>query len=230
MSVDLGSLYASSRWRITDLLTTLPTTIDHPAADVPCPATPGWNVHDVVAHLRGVTEDVRTGNLDGVATDPWTSAQVERHRDDSLPQLLEDWATDAVPFEEFLSGPHGGGGARAVLDVHTHEVDILAAVGVRHPLPQEFGDWVLPVVTGGLIDGSAAAGLAPLCVVTDEGDVLGGEDAPVVLRVGRFELFRGITGRRSPAQVRGWDWGGVDPTPYLAHFYVLGPREDDLVE
>ena len=226
MSIDLGSLYASSRWRITDVLTTTALA----AADLPCPATPGWCVHDVVAHLRGVTEDVRAGNLDGVATDPWTAAQVERHRDDSLATLLDDWAIDAEPFEEFLSGPHGQGGARAVLDVHTHEIDILAGVGVRHPVPAEFCAWVLPMVMGGFLDGSAAAGLEHVRVLTDEGDVIGPDGAPVTLRVGRFELFRGVTGRRSPAQVARWDWGGADPTPYLSHFFVLGPRQDDLVE
>jgi uncharacterized protein (TIGR03083 family) len=226
MSVDLGLLYASSRWRLTDLL----ETMDHAVGEVPCPATPGWCVHDVVAHLRGVTEDVRTGNLDGVATEPWTAAQVERYRNDSLATLLDDWATDAVPFEEFLSGPHGQGGARAVLDVHTHEIDVLGAVGVRHPLPEEFGEWVMPLVTSGLIEGSAGAGLTPIRVVTDEGDVLGAGDAMVTLRVGRFELFRGVTGRRSPEQVDKWDWGGADATLYLAHFFILGPRLDDLVE
>jgi len=226
MSVDLGSLYASSRWRITDLLTTMaPDT-----GEVSCPATPAWCVHDVVAHLRGVTEDVRTGNLEGVATDPWTAAQVDRHRGDSMPMLLDEWATDAAPFEEFLSGPHGAGGARAVLDVHTHEVDILAAVGVRHPLPSEFSEWVLPLVTGGLFEGCAGAGLAPVRIITDEGDTVGPDDAPVSLRVSRFELFRGMTGRRSPVQVAAWDWGGADPAPYLAHFFVLGPRQDALVE
>jgi len=226
MSIDLGSLYASSRWRLTDLL----ETIDHVVAEVPCPATPGWCVHDVVAHLRGVTEDVRAGNLDGVATDPWTAAQVERHRGDSLAALLDDWAIDAVPFEEFLSGPHGQSGARAILDVHTHEVDILAGIGVRHPLPPEFSEWVMPLVLEGLLEGSAAAGLETIRVLTEEGDVLGPDDAAVSLRVSRFELFRGVTGRRSPEQVAAWDWGGADPTPYIAHFFILGPRQDDLVE
>ncbi len=64
MAPDLGELYAASRNRISDLVLSSP-----PGAGAnPCPATPGWTVHDVVAHLRGVTEDVRTGNLDGVAT------------------------------------------------------------------------------------------------------------------------------------------------------------------
>jgi hypothetical protein len=226
MSVDLGSLYASSRWRITDLL----STMDHATADVACRATPGWCVHDIVAHLRGVAEDVRAGNLDGVATDPWTAAQVERHRGDSVQILLDEWAIDAVPLEELLSGPHGLGAARAVIDVHSHEIDILAAVGVHRSVPTEFAEWAMPLVAGVLLDGSVAAGLAPVRIATDEGDELGDADAPVSLRVSRFELLRGVTGRRSAAQVSAWDWGGADPAPYLAHLFVFGPRPDDLVE
>lgn len=173
---------------------------------------------------------MRNGNLDGIATDPWTAAQVDRHRDDSLASLLVDWATDAVPLEEFLSGPHGERGARAVVDVHAHEIDIVTALGAHRSIPAEFAEWVMPIFADVLVAGSAAAGLAPLRVVTDEGDVLGVDEVKVSLRVSRFELFRGVTGRRSPAQVSAWDWGGADPTPYLDHFFVLGPRQDDLVE
>jgi hypothetical protein len=46
-----------------------------------------------------------------------------------------------------------------------------------------------------------------------------------------YELFRALTGRRSAAQIRSWDWQ-VDPADYLPLF-GLGPftvRHDDLVE
>jgi uncharacterized protein (TIGR03083 family) len=227
MSVDLGSLYASSRWRLTDLLT---STMNDTTGAVPCPATPGWCVHDVIAHLRGVAEDVRAGNLDGVATDPWTAAQVERHRDDSVATLLDDWATDAAPLEEFLSGPYGEGAARAVIDAHIHEMDVRAALGYPVSVPAEFGTWAMPLIASVLIEGSAAAGLPPVRVVTVEGDSLGEADAAVVLTVSRLELLRAAMGRRSPAQVSAWDWGGHDPTPYLANVFVFGPRQDDLTE
>ena len=37
-----------------------------------------WTVKDVVAHLCGACEDILAGRLEGVATDPWTEAQVAR--------------------------------------------------------------------------------------------------------------------------------------------------------
>jgi hypothetical protein len=51
------------------------------------------------------------------------------------------------------------------------------------------------------------------------------------LNVGQFELFRAVTGRRSAAQIRRFDWS-VDAEPYLPIF-DLGPftiRSTDLVE
>ena len=226
MSVDLGALYAAARQRITAVLDDTPAGV----ADRPCPATPGWTVRDVVAHLRGITEDVRTGNLAGVTTDPWTAAQVERHREDSLARLLHDWAVDAAPFEEFLSGPHGAGAMRAVIDVHTHEYDISGVLVSRPPMADAFATWALGELVSGFAEQSIAAGLPAVCVCTDEGDVLGSQDAPVSLRVSRFELFRAALGRRSPAQVSAFDWGGADPAPYLEHFFVFSPRPDPLTE
>jgi hypothetical protein len=44
----------------------------------------------------------------------------------------------------------------------------------------------------------------------------GGEEPPVTVDVDEWDLLRGLTGRRSEAQIRGWRWSG-DPTPYLAY-------------
>ena len=184
----------------------------------------------MVAHLRGITEDARTGNLVGVATDPWTAAQVERHRDDPLARLLHDWAVDAAPFEEFLSGPHGAGAMQAVIDVHTHEYDISGVLPSRPPMTDAFAPWALGELVNGLTERTIAAGLPAVCVYTDEGDVLGPQDSPVSLRVSRFELFRAALGRRSPAQVSAYDWVGADPAPYLRHLFVFSPRLDPLTE
>ena len=226
MSVDLGALYAAARGRITAVLDGAGPEV----GSVPCPATPGWTVHDVVAHLRGITGDARVGNLDGVATDPWTAAQVERHRDDPLPRLLLDWAVDAEPFEAFLSGPHGAGAARAVIDVHAHEHDICEAIGVRPPLPDAFTSWGLAALVDGFNGRVSTAGLPAVRVATDEGDVVGPADAPVTLAVSRVELFRSMLGRRAAAQVAAFDWRGADPTLYLPHFFVFSPRLDPLIE
>ncbi len=81
MDHDLGQLYESARVRITGML-------DGADDSLNVAATPEWTVHDVIAHLSGVVEDALSGNLDGVTTDPWTAAQVERGRGTSTVQLL----------------------------------------------------------------------------------------------------------------------------------------------
>ncbi|MEP7111723.1 MAG: maleylpyruvate isomerase N-terminal domain-containing protein [Ilumatobacteraceae bacterium] len=83
MAIDLGAIYRASRLRVADLA-------DDSVADQPVPATPAWNVHDVVAHLAGVLGDVAAGNLDGAATDPWTAAQVDRGRDKPLSRVVAE--------------------------------------------------------------------------------------------------------------------------------------------
>ena len=57
----------------------------------------------------------------------------------------------------------------------------------------------------------------------------GSEGVGASLRVSRFELFRALSGRRSPAQIRAWDWTG-EPDPYLSMFAPYGVRADALVE
>lgn len=226
MAPDLGELYAASRNRITDLIMTAPEG----AGYRPCPATPGWSVHDVLAHVRGVAEDVRTGNLDGVATDAWTAAQVQRHHEDSLEELLTCWADDAPLLEGFLSSPQGSAVARAVFDVHCHEADIRGGLDKVVALPETFGAWAMPLITEPWLGSVAAAQAPAIRIETSEGDHLGPSDAPVVLRVRRFDLFRALLGRRSEDQVRAFDWGGADPSPYLDGFFLFGPRESQLVE
>src|SRR5438132_399041 len=55
------------------------------------PTCPRWTVHDVVAHLTGVCADILTGNLEGVATDPWTEAQVSSRKNRTMAELVEEW-------------------------------------------------------------------------------------------------------------------------------------------
>ena len=68
---------AELRVRVIELVRDVdPAVLDRPAA-----ATPGWRVRDVLAHMVGVSDDVVNGRLDGIASDEWTGAQVERRRD-----------------------------------------------------------------------------------------------------------------------------------------------------
>ena len=65
--------------------------VDAAAFDAVAPATPKWTAHDVLAHLVGVPEDVVNGRMDGLASDAWTQAQVDRHAGASVGAMFADW-------------------------------------------------------------------------------------------------------------------------------------------
>jgi uncharacterized protein (TIGR03083 family) len=202
---DLGLLYRASRLRIAEM-------VDDSNAGVRVPATPEWTVHDVVAHVAGIVEDVRNGNMEGVATDPWTAAQVERARHKSVSQLLAEWNEGAPMMEGFLSSPAGVSASRAVLDIHTHECDLTSALGRPLDLPGEFLDWMVPILLESFEAEAFGAGLPAVTVHT----------TPV-------EVFRGRLGRRTEAEVCAYGWSR-DPLPYLSHWFVFGRAEHPLGE
>jgi hypothetical protein len=227
MSVDLGDLYRQARRRITATVLSL----DPSEYWYTLPAAPDWTIHDVIAHLRGIVEDGIAGNMAGAPGDAWTSAQVERGSNVDTQVLLEDWDADAPFFEAALTASGGSGlMSAAVIDIHTHELDILGALQRRLTLTDEAGRWLTATLAEGLVSAAGASGLPGLRVATVEGDEFGDLDAATVLRVSRVELFRSRLGRRSRDQVAAYDWGGADPTPYLASYAVFGPRDRPLVE
>lgn len=200
MAIDLGVIYRASRLRIADL-------VNDEMGDRPVPATPAWNVHDVIAHLAGVMDDVAGGNLEGVATDPWTAAQVERGRDKTIAQVVEEWGDAAPGFETFLSSPAGSNASAAVMDVHAHETDLRSALGLAPALADDVVAWAGESMRGAFHAQVAAAGLPEVTV--DASD---------------FEMFRGRLGRRTRDEVSAFGWS-ADPVPYLDTFFVFGPTE-----
>jgi len=201
-NIDFGALYGAARQRITALVAD--EGVDLEAI---VPSTPAWRVHDVVAHLAGITVDAMTGNMDGAPGEAWTAAQVNRGRDRSLPDLLADWAKYGETFEGFLSSPAGGAATAAVVDVHTHEADIRHALGLPFVVPGEFLGWATGQLGDRFQTSLTEAGLPPVTV-----------NAPDA------ELFRARLGRRTADQVRKYDWS-ADPTPYLNAFFIFGPAE-----
>src|SRR5437870_9772480 len=121
----IGKTYAEGRRRITQLM----QEAGDAGAQTPVPTCPGWTVHDVVAHVTGVCTDILAGNIAGVATDPWTDAQVKARRDRSTGEVLAEWSDAAPQVEAFAENLPGRTGAQWVLDLTTHEHDIRTALG-----------------------------------------------------------------------------------------------------
>jgi uncharacterized protein (TIGR03083 family) len=205
MHSDLGVLYRASRLRVTQLVS---DAVD----EVTVPATPLWSVHDVIAHLAGITEDVASGNMQGVTTDPWTAAQVERGRERSLAELLAMWQQYAPGVEGFLSSPNGTSAYQAVLDIHTHEADLLNALGQPIDLSREFLDWIQPVLEHDFHQAVARSGLPRVQVTASN-----------------LQWFRGRLGRRTEAEVKAYDWSQT-PEPYLDTWFIFGRAQTSLGE
>ena len=219
---EVGSAYAGTRERITDLLRDADPTVRVPA----CPA---WTVKDVAAHVTGVVDDVLAGRLDGVATDPWTDRQVKTRADTSLGDILDEWAEKSPAFEKLLDD-FGAAGEQAVFDVTTHEHDVRGAL-------QQFGAHDSEGIAIGLRWGAALfidmvhqQGHPPLRVCTTTGQCWPADAGETVATVQGepFELFRSLSGRRSRDQLRALQWS-VDPEPYLPAF-EFGPFKTPSVD
>jgi uncharacterized protein (TIGR03083 family) len=254
---ELGAEYERGRARIDRLVAAL----DGGAADAPVPACPEWSIRDVLAHLTGICSDVLAGNIAGAATDAWTSAQVDSRKGRTVAELLTEWDEVGPRFATLLDDFPGRICLQPVADITVHEHDIRGALGRPGAQDSEgVAIGIEFLVDVFLLPGAAALGLGPLEVhvgdrrfIAGSGGAATGDletawqsalrssddvdaDVPAASPVGAltvepFELFRALTGRRSEAQIRSFEWT-VDPEPYLPIFGT-GPftiRPTDLIE
>lgn len=212
---EVEAAYTGCRERITALTRGL----DPESSAAPVPTCPDWTVHDVVAHVAGVVDDALAGRLDGVATDPWTAAQVDARRGRPVDEILAEWEAVAPAFAGLLDDI-GDTGRQAVADVVTHEHDIRTALAVPGARDSDAVHvavgWVAPLFVGVV----AEHGIT-LRVAAGDGRSWGDAGAGVTLNGEPFELLRAMTGRRSTDQLRKMQWDG-DAEAVLPAF-TFGP-------
>jgi uncharacterized protein (TIGR03083 family) len=191
---------------------------------VPVPACPDWTVHDVVAHLAGVCADILAGNLEGVASDPWTAEQVRRRQEWPLPEVVAEWSELAPQLEANAGAFPREAGEQWIADLTTHEHDVRGAVsqpGARASAGVDIA--VHFVVTLGLDFSLKAQHLPALRVVAGEREwTVGGDDAGTTISASPFEVLRTLTGRRSRNQILALEWSGGDPEIHMGAF-KFGP-------
>jgi uncharacterized protein (TIGR03083 family) len=226
VGTDRAAWYRDTR----EAMCALVGALDDDGLATPVPATPGWDVRDVVAHVAGIVNDLLAGNLDGVGSDPWTAAQVARGTAMPFSSLLREWQEQAPTIEAQVDGWPPELSAPLVADLVVHDLDVRGALGRQDGRDAAAMGLTLDYYAHALGDRILEAGLAPLRLDTPEGAaVAGGDDATTTVRTSRFELVRALTGRRSADQVRAYDWVG-DPAPYLERFSAYGTRAEPLVE
>jgi hypothetical protein len=130
------------------------------------------------------------------------------------------WPEGIVPFADRV----------LLTDAAVHQQDIFGALGIeraREAAPIKIGLSGYIATMGWRL---AAASIPPLRLdVGDKSYSTGEGEVAATVHANRFELFRAMSGRRNPEQIRTYTWDH-DPEPYIPYFYPYGIRENALLE
>ena len=119
--------YIALRARVIDLLRSTPES----SGNIVVPCTPEWTIRQLAAHLVGVPEDVLAGRMEGVASDAWTHAQVERYGDLTLTELADLFESSAPKIDAIIHNFPQPIISQFVMDAVTHEQDMRRALGIH---------------------------------------------------------------------------------------------------
>lgn len=215
------------------------------------PATPDWDVADVVRHVTGLAVEAARGGLpadldlleqfrdDAVvaARDAFADGQVLRRRDAAPKAVIAEW-DDAEPvlvdrLRHEAGHPEAlpfGFDTVLVTDLCVHADDVALALG-RPPHRETLASRVALVgYCFGVDYRLRAVGLPALTLRYDGKErTLGTGEGGAAVAANRWELLRVLAGRRSRSQIRGLAWTG-DPEPYLPLLPAYGERSDPLTE
>jgi uncharacterized protein (TIGR03083 family) len=192
---DCGALYRTERRELLDLLRDL----DAGELGAEVPATPGWDVRDVVAHLTGITADLNAQRFDDPSPEAWTERQVRSRRGSALADLEAEWEQEAGQFEEGLRLLGYEIGSHYVGDLLQHSQDVREAL--RRPSLDD--DLALAVALDFYLDvfSQALVGRGLGAVVVRAGEeswTVGRGDVVATVGADRLPLFRAFGGRTSP--------------------------------
>lgn len=178
--------------------------LDSPGvAGKPVPACPEWTVRDLVAHLAG--------NCAGMLGAPAPDGA-------GLADQVTAWSAAARQVES-LAQAGGMNIARLLMDAFTHELDLREALGLEPPADHPAYPIAFDVVAGGLAWSITARGLPALRLATNGMSWDAGPGRPAAtVTAPRHDLYRCLTGRRTPAEIAALDWS-ADPAQWLPAFF-----------
>ena len=242
---DVSGVYESTRKDLCDLLRGL----SDEDLDREVPATPGWTVRNIATHLTADASCVIAsdfpreffqsfGDEDAVVVlNKWTAGQLSDRAGMSLEEIFDEWDASAEIVtammrkeKDWPDGLPWFTDRVLITDLAVHQQDIYGALGIqkdREAPPVKIG------LAGyiGTMDFRLKSADEP-ALRFESGEKVwtaGGDEPKTTVRASRFELFRAMSGRRNPDQIRAYDWDG-DPEPFISYFYPYGVRSDALVE
>jgi uncharacterized protein (TIGR03083 family) len=242
---DLAPIYDATRKDVVKLLKGL----SGEELDMPVPATEGWTIRNIATHLAADAACAIAGDFPAVffesfgeedavvRLNEWTSGQLKDREGLSLDEILERWDESATRVTEMMRGEASWPedmpwfADRVLLtDLAVHQQDIFGALGIE----KERDSAQVKIGLSGYIATmgfrlQSAGGPALKLIAGDKEWMAGGDDPDATVSATRYEFFRAMSGRRSPDQIRAYDWTG-DPEPFIPYFYPYGVRKEALVE
>jgi uncharacterized protein (TIGR03083 family) len=231
-AVDCAALYERKRRELVTWLAGLPAD----ALATPVPATPGWTVHDVVAHTVGLAADLnaeRFPDPDDVDGDRWTSAQVEQRRSRTLGDLAAEWDAEGPRFAAGLRQFGYEISRHFVGDLETHVQDVRSALQAGPDPDMTAVRVALDHYVAALDErlGREDNGRDGALELRFDGERVVAGHGPIAASVAAspFELMRALSGRRSLRQLTTLEWAG-DAERFAARLSAYRIPDDDVVD
>lgn len=216
-----ADLYAETQQRVV-------ATASRLDPDLPVPACPGWNVHDVVAHLGGLANDVITGRVDGYAGADWTAQQVAERSSRTMKELFDEWddvlpgflevirdlgASDLPDTINHVLGPVPTASFESAfhVDLLHHEHDLLGAARTPRTVPlaadvAAMRSQLTNVRIRFAMDQMPTLRIDP--TDTDRSWDVGSSDPSASVSAPVIDVLRSFGGRRSLEEIRSFAWSG----------------------
>ncbi|GAB3690053.1 maleylpyruvate isomerase family mycothiol-dependent enzyme [Nocardiopsis oceani] len=221
--MDSARIYENCQGRLLDLAATL----DQEQLDTVVPACPDWTVHQVFAHLAGLSAEVAEDKVTPPATDEVTARQVADREHLGIDEIGAQWRDSAPALVEIMRTQKRARYSLPALDVWHHENDIRGALGLDAQTAD--ADQLAAFPLGGLAKGWPDEAPSLRVEATDTGQEWNlGQGGTLTLSGTAFELARAVTGRRSVAQILAMDWSGGDPAPVAPFLPTLPAPKVDL--
>jgi mycothiol maleylpyruvate isomerase-like protein len=212
------------------------------------PACPAWTVRELAAHMTGVAADAITARFPVVnphgpwaerqpIIDAFTSGQVTSRQGMATDQVLAEWAGHVAVLATMLRGEQAFPAGSipiidwmVVCDIAAHNQDLRGALHMPGDRDSAGVALSLQRYVAGLSQRIAAAGLPALRLCTERSEHIAGHGPPSsALTATEWELFRALSSRRSPSQIRSLRWSG-DAEAYLPLLPAYGLPRNDLIE